>query len=293
MQLGAWELTTVSGGQYWIDGGTMFGVVPKALWSRVFPCDEHNNILQETNCVLARDGERTVLIDTGYGSKLSDKQRRIFRSEEGDPLLRNLQQHGVQPEDVDAVLLSHLHFDHAGGATRYNEANELVPTFPNAEYVAGRLEWVTATAGFPELKGVYPQENLLPLQESGQLRLVDGNAELVPGMHACLTGGHTHGHAAIVISGDDSADESTTSGTFPAAVYLGDLCPTTRHLPVFWGMGYDVDMLQLRRMKSEVLGRIADDGWLALFDHDPDHAAGTLRRDDRRDFQLNESMEAL
>lgn len=282
MQLGRLQLQTVSGGTWRIDGGTMFGVVPKALWSRVFRCDDGNTIAQDTNCVLVRDGDRTYLIDTGYGSKLSDKQRRIFHAEDGDPLLRNLQAIGVEAADVDAVLLSHLHFDHAGGATRHNDAGELVPTFPNAEYIVQRREWVTATGGFPELKGVYPQENLLPLRDSGQLRLVDGNVELVPGIRAWITGGHTQAHSAIVIESDGET-----------AIYLGDLCPTTRHLPVLWGMSYDVDMLQLRRMKAEVLGKVAAENWLALFDHDPDHAAGRLRPDSKRDFKLLDAIERL
>jgi len=275
MQLGRFQLDIVSGGRYSIDGGTMFGVVPKVLWSRVFPCDEKNNIRQETNCVLLRDDSRTVLIDTGYGSKLSEKQRKIFESEDGDPLLRNLRAVGVEPEDVDAVVFSHLHFDHAGGATRLNESGDLTPTFPNAEYIVQRREWVTATAEYPELRGVYPQENLLPLRESGQLRLVDGNVELMPGLHAWVTGGHTQAHSAVVIEGEGET-----------AIYLGDLCPSTRHLPVFWGMGYDVDMLQLRRKKAEVLGKVADDGWLALFDHDPDVATARLVRDAKRDFSV-------
>ena len=282
MQLGRFELQTISGGTLRLDGGTMFGVVPKALWSRVYPCDDDNTIAQETNCVLVRDGDKTYLIDTGYGSKFKDKQRRIFQAEEGDPLVENLQAAGVEPEEIDAVLLSHLHFDHAGGATRLNDAGEVVPTFPNAEYVAQRREWANATAGYPELKGAYPQDNLLPLKESGQLRLVDGNVELIPGIRAIVTGGHTQAHAAIVI---EDAGET--------AVYLGDLCPTTRHFPTLWGMAYDVDMLQLRRMKAELLGTIADDGWLALFDHDPDHAAGRLERDSKRDFALVDPMPRL
>lgn len=273
MKLGDFELATVSGGRYAIDGGTMFGVVPKALWNRVYPADEKNNILQETNCVLVRAADRTVLVDCGYGSKLPDKRRKIFDAEPGDPLLRNLQAAGVQPDDVDAVVLSHLHFDHAGGATRYGDDGRAVPTFPNAEYIVQRLEWTIATADFPELRGVYDDENLLPLKESGQLRLVDGNVELLPGLRAHVTGGHTQGHAAIVIESDGET-----------AVFLGDLCPSTRHLPVFWGMAYDVDVLQLRRSKAELLGRIADENWLALFDHDPEHAAARLQRDARRDF---------
>lgn len=280
MQLGEFTIETVSGGRFLTDGGAMFGVVPRALWSRYCPPDDDHLIAQETNCVLVRGGDRTMLIDTGYGSKFSEKQKKIYRSEEGDPLLRNLAALGVSAEEVDTVLLSHLHFDHAGGATRLDESGAPVPTFPNAEYVAQLREWVTATAGFPELRGVYPQDNLLPLRESDQLRLVDGNVELVPGIRAWVTGGHTLAHSAIVIEGGGAS-----------AIYLGDLCPTSHHLPVLWGMGYDVDMLQLRRMKAEVLGRVADENWLALFDHDPKVRAARLDRDSRRDFVMRETLE--
>ena len=280
MQLGRFSLQTVSGGTFRIDGGTMFGVVPKALWSRVFPCDDDNNILQQTNCVLIRDGDRTMLIDTGLGSKLPDKQRRILHAQDGNPLRDNLAAVGIQPEDVDTVLLSHLHFDHAGGATMVAENGQLVPTFPNAEYVAQHREWVNATADFPELRGMYPQDNLLPLKDAGQLRLVDGNVELAPGIRAWITGGHTEAHSAIVI---EDADDT--------AIYLGDLCPDTRHLPIYWGMAYDVDLRQLRRAKAEILGTVADENWLSLFDHDPDTAAARIQRDSKRDFAVSELLE--
>ena len=282
MQIGEFRLTTISGGRFLIDGGTMFGVVPKLLWSRVFPADEANNIKQATNCVLVQTDDRNVLIDTGYGSKLSDKQRRIFQSETGDPLIESLNAQGLAAEEIDTVIFSHLHFDHAGGATKRTPEGGLTPTFPNADYVAQRHEWVTATADFPELRGAYPQDNLLPLHESGRLRLIDGNVEILPGIRAVITGGHTKAHAALVIeSGGD------------AAVYLGDLCPTTRHLPTLWGMGYDVDMLELRRRKPEILGQIADNGWWALFDHDPDHAVAGLSRDARRDFAIRDARAEL
>lgn len=282
MHLGQFNLTTISGGTFRIDGGTMFGVVPKALWSKVFPCDEKNNIDQNTNCVLVRDGKRNILIDTGYGSKFTEKQRKIFASEAGDPLVENLQAAGLSVDDIDTVILSHLHFDHAGGATQQTEDGTLVPTFPNAQYVAQRLEWVTATAGFPELRGAYPQENLLPLKESGQLRLIDGNVELLPGIQAHMTGGHTKGHSAIIIESDGET-----------AVYLGDICPTTRHLPSLWGMAYDVDTLEVRRNKPQLLGQIAEDNWWALFDHDPLHAATKLVRDSKRDFAISDAIEKL
>jgi glyoxylase-like metal-dependent hydrolase (beta-lactamase superfamily II) len=282
MQLGEFELTTVSGGRFHIDGGTMFGVVPRTLWSRLFPPDERGNIEQETNCTLLRIDGRVILIDTGYGSKLSGKERKIFASEEGDPLVRNLEAVGIGVEDVDTVILSHLHFDHAGGATRYNEEDALQPTFPNAEYVAQRGEWEIATADLPELRGAYPQQNLHPLRETGQLRLVEGDVEIVPGIRAIVTGGHTQFHQALVIESERQT-----------AVFLGDLCPTSRHLPTLWCMAYDVDLLQTRRKKPDVLGRIADENWLALLDHDPNCVAMRLTRDDRRDFAVAEAIERL
>jgi glyoxylase-like metal-dependent hydrolase (beta-lactamase superfamily II) len=282
MQLGAFELSTVSGGRFWIDGGTMFGVVPRALWVRVFPTDEKNRIRQATNCVLVQTGKQTVLIDTGYGSKLSEKERKILSAEEGDPLVKSLEACGVSVDDVDTVILSHLHFDHAGGATRREDDGRVTPTFPNAVYVAQKLEWEMATSGRPELRGAYPLDNLLPLEEAGQLKLIDGAEEIVPGIRALLTGGHTLGHQALVIESDDQT-----------AMYLGDTCPSWRHLPSLWCMAYDVDLLQARRIKPELLGAIADNGWLALSDHDPDHAAARLSRDEKRNFAVTESFVEL
>jgi glyoxylase-like metal-dependent hydrolase (beta-lactamase superfamily II) len=280
MRLGDFELTILSGGRYRIDAGTMFGVVPKALWERVFPPAADNTIPQATNCLLVESGDRRVLIDTGYGSKLSDKQRKIFQAEPGDPLLASLAERGLTPDDIDTVILSHLHFDHAGGATKIDEAGRLVPAFPRAECVAQRLEWVNATAEFPELIAAYPLDNLLPLRDSGQLRLIDGDVEIVPGIRGIVTGGHTAGHMALVL---ESGGET--------AMFLADLCPTWRHLPTLWGMSYDVDMLQVRRMKPRLLGEIADRGWLAIVDHDPEHALARLRRDERRDFAVEEFVE--
>jgi glyoxylase-like metal-dependent hydrolase (beta-lactamase superfamily II) len=282
MKLGKLTLSTVSGGRFQLDGGSMFGVVPKPLWSRVYEPDEKNRIQHGTNCVLVQDGSRNLLIDTGYGSKLSPKEREVFASEEGSPLLASLAACGLSVEQIETVILSHLHFDHAGGATRFDESGKLVPTFPRATYIAQRVEWETATAELPELRGSYPLENLLPLRETGQLKLVDGNVVLTPGIRAIVTGGHTAGHMSVVIESDDQT-----------AVFLADLCPTWRHLRTLWCMAYDVDLLQTRRMKPKLLGEIADNGWLALSDHDDQHAAARIARDSRQDFVVTESIPVL
>lgn len=282
MQWGRFQLSTISGGRFLSDGGTIFGVVPKPLWSRVIDADAKNRIPQATNCVLIDTGEQKILIDTGYGPKLPEKQRQLIGAEAGHPLLESLSAKGLSVEDIDVVILSHLHFDHAGGATMPNETGEIEPTFPNAKYITQRREWVIATANYPELEGAYPQENLLPLGEAGQLELRDGTAEIVPGVTMVVTGGHTEGHAAVMIESEGQT-----------AVYLGDLCPSTRHLPSRWCMAYDVDLLETRRQKPEWLGRIADNQWLALFDHDPDHAAAYLERDAKRDFRVRDALGGL
>ena len=282
MQLGEFKLTTISGGKFRSDGGTMFGVVPKTLWSRFIEPDEKNLIAQATNCLLIQVDGKNLLMDTGYGGKLTEKQRAIFAAEEGDPLLASLAQHDLSPEMIDAVILTHLHFDHAGGATTFDNDGKIVPTFPNAEYIVQRAEWVTATAEFPELLNAYPLDNLLPLKESGQLRLFDGDVEVFKNIRATVTGGHTTAHTMFTIgNGKDTA------------VYLADICPTTRHLPALWGMSFDVDQLRVRQIKPQILGEIADNGWWALFDHDPNHAAAKLARDKRRDFIVTETIDSL
>lgn len=272
-RLGEFELTTISGGRFRIDGGTMFGVVPRSLWERSALPDERNMISQATNCLLLRSPSRTVLIDTGYGSKLAEKQRRHIDAEPGDPLAASLAEAGVAPHDVDLVLLTHLHFDHAGGATQFGRAGDLVPSFPNAEYVVQRAEWELANADLPELRGSYPVENFRPLADSGHLRLVEGDVEVARGVRSLLTGGHTPGHQVFLI---ESAGK--------IAIYLGDACPTTRHLRTLWCMGFDLDLLTTRRVKRTLLGRAADEGWLALFDHDTQVAAGRIARDPVREF---------
>jgi len=282
MKLGQWQLDTVSGGRFRLDGGAMFGVVPKPLWQRVTTVDDQNRIPLATNCVLARGGGHTVLIDSGYGTKLREKEQQQLAAEPGDLLLDNLLTHGVTAEDVDLVVLSHLHFDHAGGCTRVDESGAVVPTFPRATYVAGRIEWHDATADLPELRGSYPGDNLLPLAAAGQLRLVDDGEEIVPGLRVQHTGGHTRGHQIIRF---ESGGET--------AAYLGDLCPTTAHLRSLWCMAYDTFPLQTRRHKPAVLRQAVEEDWLILWDHDPQMAAARLASDPKHEFMVREEIVSL
>jgi glyoxylase-like metal-dependent hydrolase (beta-lactamase superfamily II) len=282
MFLGSWQLDTLSGGTFRPDGGTMFGLVPKPLWEKLAPADERNRILLATNCALARDGTHTLLIDTGYGGKLSEKEREINAAQSGEPLLAGLAALGLAAEDIDLVVLSHLHFDHAGGGTRREADGTIAPAFSNARYIVQRGEWEDATGGAPELAGAYPLENLLPLYEAGRIDFIDGDVEIVPGLSSLVTGGHTRRHQALIL---ESAGQT--------AIYPGDLCPTSAHLRRMWGMGYDVEPLETRRQKPKILGRAADEGWLVLFDHDPQIAACRLRRDNKQEFAVIEPRNIL
>ncbi len=282
MQVGDWELETVPAGLFKLDGGTMFGVVPKPLWQRFQPADALNRIDMAANCVLARDGRRTVLIDTGPGIKFAAKQQEQMGIEPGDRLLDSLAALNISPDAIDVVVLSHLHFDHAGGATRWNSHGRLVPTFPRARYVVQQGEWEVANANLPELRGSYPGENFLPLAEAGQLDLISGDVEIVPGLRAQVAPGHTRWHQCLVWH---SAGKS--------AIYLGDLCPLVAHLRTHWCMAYDVDLLESRRTKFRLLTQAARDGWLVMWPHDPQHAAGRIVPDAARDFLAIEMFDRL
>jgi glyoxylase-like metal-dependent hydrolase (beta-lactamase superfamily II) len=262
------ELTIVSGGRLWIDGGNMFGVIPRVLWERKSPPDDQHRIQLETNCVLVQSQSSLGLIDTGYGGKVPAKFRQRYALEEGAPLVRNLAAVGVGANDIDWVILTHLHFDHAGGATLRDDNGRLRPMFPRARHVVQRREWDDALSNLPELAGAYHPDDFLPLEAAGLLDLVDGTAEIAPGVTTQLTGGHTRGHQIIRL---ESAGD--------LAVCLADICPTTAHLPTFWTMAYDQFPLTVRREKPLILNDVADHHRLALFSHDPFIPAARLSRD--------------
>lgn len=264
--IGDIQLIFVSGGRLWIDGGNMFGVVPRAMWEKVSPPDEQNRIQLDTICIVVRTANSLGLIDTGYGGKASSKQRQRHNLDEGVPLARNLAAIGVAPDEIDWVILTHLHFDHAGGVTYVDVDDRLRLMFPRARHVVQRTEWEDAMSNLPELAGAYP-DNLGPLEEARLLDLVDGEAQVVRGVRTQLTGAHTRGHQIVrIISNDESA------------VCLADMCPTTAHLRTFWTMAYDQFPLSVRREKPIILNDIVDNDRIALFSHDPQIAAARLAR---------------
>lgn len=282
MNLGNWQLDTVDGGAFSLDGGVVYGVVPRTLWEKSTPPDEQNRLRFRNNCVLARDDRHTLLIDAGYGGKHLPLDRAFYQMDDGEPLPANLAALGVEPDDVDTVVFTHLHFDHVGGAVRRDLKSRLVPAFPRARHIVGRIEWEDATGRAPELQTAYPMENLAPLAESARVECIEGGAPIVPGLRARLTGGHTRGHLALVF---ESGGQT--------ALAIGDLCPTTCHLHPLWNMAYDTHPLETRRVKPQLLAEACEGGWWVLWPHDAKVAAARLARQGKRGFHAVDLYERL
>jgi glyoxylase-like metal-dependent hydrolase (beta-lactamase superfamily II) len=273
------EIMRVSGGGFRLDGGSMFGVVPKVLWERHFSADELNRIRMNTNCVLVKTPLATVLIDTGYGTAASLKQRKRMAMAEGNPLLDNLALVGVAPDDIDLVILTHLHFDHVGGCTYRDSEGSLLPTFPRAKHVVQNAEWQDAVADLPELRGAYSAKELQVLAQADLVQIVDGKAEVTQGVFVEPTGGHTRGHQVVVLDGQDRQ-----------AIYISELCPTTAHLHVYWTMAYDQDLLQVRRAKKRLLDQAVVNRQVVLFNHDPEVAAARIGAKSKIEFSVEETI---
>jgi glyoxylase-like metal-dependent hydrolase (beta-lactamase superfamily II) len=273
LSIGDVQITFVSGGNLRIDGGNMFGVIPRMMWERQVPPDDQHRIPLDTNCMLIRTPDSLGLIDTGYGSKAPTKFRQRHALDDGTSLVRNLAAAGVKPDDMNWVILTHLHFDHAGGATYFDDRGHLRPTFPRARHIVQRSEWEDAVGDLPELAGAYYPDDFVPLHEAGLIDFVDRDAEIVPGIRTQLTGGHTRGHQIVRI---ESAGES--------GVCLADLCPTIAHLRTFWTMAYDQYPLAVRRIKPAVLNDIVKHHRIALFSHDPQVTVARLSRQSENEW---------
>jgi glyoxylase-like metal-dependent hydrolase (beta-lactamase superfamily II) len=267
MRFGDFQVDLVSDGRLWLDGGAMFGVVPKPLWEKKTTPDEKNRIPLGLNCLLVRTAGNAILIDTGCGDKYSDKERSIYRMEQPAQLQSGLARHGLAPEEIDIVINTHLHFDHCGGNTRA-EGGQLVPAFPNARYVVRRQEYEDACSANERTRGSYLPQNWQVLKERGLLELVDKDLEVVPGVGLYHTPGHTLGHQSVRLN-------SRGRSLF----YLADLCPTSAHLPLAWIMGYDLFPLTTLETRKRVFRQAVEENWLLVFEHDPKTPAGYLREE--------------
>ena len=266
MRIGRYEALPIDTGEFALDGGAMFGVVPKPLWEKVHRPDERNRITMAARALLLRDESRTILVDTGNGTKLPEKLAAIYRvNTSSDTLLASLEARGVAATEVTDVILTHLHFDHAGGATRRVDG-ALVPTFPNARYHVQRAHWEAALSPSERDRASFLPEDFLPLKDHGVLSFCDDGGELFPGVRLRLFHGHTTALQTPLVT-----DGGTT------LFFCADLFPLTSHLQLPWIMGYDLRPLVTLEEKRRVLQEAMRGDWILFFEHDPTVVAGRLK----------------
>jgi glyoxylase-like metal-dependent hydrolase (beta-lactamase superfamily II) len=278
MQLGRARLRMLNAGNFRLDGGAMHGVVPKTLWSALAPCDEKNRVLYSTSCLLVESGGRRVLIETGNGDKYSPKERAIYAIEERT-IVTALGEIDVAPESIDTVVLTHLHFDHAGGATRV-VAGGLAPTFPRARHLVQARELADATHPHERNRASYLEHNIAPLRDADLLDTVDGEAEVAPGVRVLPTPGHTPGHQSVLVDGGDGQ----------RALFLGDVVPTAVHLRLPFIMAYDLEPVVTLETKRRLFERAVAAGWLLCFGHDAATHAVRMRREEHGRLAVAETV---
>ncbi|MAO66120.1 MAG: MBL fold metallo-hydrolase [Balneola sp.] len=282
---GNFELYTIETGDFRLDGGAMFGVVPKTLWSRGIPADDKNRIPMTMRCLLIKSKEtgRLYLIDNGAGTKFNDKMEKIYQLDYSQKNLeKSFNEHGFSFEDVTDIIFTHLHFDHCGGSSHYDENNDLQPTFPNATYHVVDKHWENATNPNAREKASFLPENIQPIKDSGKLNLVEEHHEYEPGLTALPVNGHTIGQQLPKIEADGET-----------IVFVADLLPTHVHLPLPWVMGYDMYPVQTLDEKETFLKQASDHGWNLYLEHDAETEMIQVQENDgrfavSRSFSLNE-----
>ena len=268
-RLGEFELHAISDGFFRLDGGAMFGIVPKPAWEKVARPDDRNRITLSLTTLLIKTGKKNVLVDTGIGTKNDAKFEEMYAVDHASTVTEGLGRAGLRPEDVDVVVLSHLHFDHAGGATTRRDG-ALVPTFPKATYVIQEGMWDEALDPNPRTKGSYFRDDFLPLKEQGRVRFARGDEEVAPGVRVRHTGGHVKHHQIV---------EAESGGR--KAVYWADLLPTSHHLKPAWVMSYDLYPHEVASLKAKLVEQAAAERWVNVFEHDPDIAMAYIIKEDK------------
>ena len=269
MRIGDLEVFPLADGEFRLDGGAMFGVVPKTLWEQRAPADSANRIRLGVRPVLVKAGGRNVLIDAGIGDKMPDKLTSIYGIDRRRHLGHALSAHGLTEADIDLVVATHLHFDHAGGFTAWR-GGRLVPRFPRARYVVRRGEWEAATHSHARNRASYLPDDFLPLLDAGVIEFVDADEEILPGLIVERTGGHTEHHQIVRLSSGGRT-----------AIFAADLVPTIAHVDGPWIMSYDLYPVDTLRAKERLLGDAVAGEYVIFFEHDPDVPAGVVRSDGR------------
>ena len=267
LDLGDAEAVHLPGGDFRLDGGTMFGLVPKALWQRVTTADEHNRIRLSCNCLLLKTGCGLVLLDAGFGERFSPRERTMYGMDGEQTLHGSLAVAGAAPEAITMVALTHLHFDHFSGCIVEGPTG-LEPLFPNAVHVVQRGEWDDALAGRSTMRSSYRPEELHALARQVEMRFLDGDSELAPGLTTFVTGGHTRTHQGFRLEASGHT-----------LVYPGELIPTRLHLRPYWNMAYDMFPYQTLTRKQQFTAEAAAQGWIVAWDHDPDAPWSRIAQD--------------
>lgn len=254
------KLYPIETGNFKLDGGAMFGVVPKLLWARLYPADENNLCNWAMRCLLAVDGDRKMLIDTGIGGKQSEKFFSLYQLNGPATLEKSLAAHGFSASDITDVVLTHLHFDHCGGSVRHKpgtDKTQFEPAFPNALYWTSRRQWDWAVHPNRREAASFLKENILPIQESGRLRFIEKDAQLYPGFRVRLYNGHTEGQVIPFIKYGAKT-----------VVFMGDLIPSAAHIPLPYIMGYDIRPLDALEEKERFLKEAVENNYILFFEHD-------------------------
>jgi glyoxylase-like metal-dependent hydrolase (beta-lactamase superfamily II) len=273
LKLGDLEFHIVEAGRFRLDGGAMFGVIPKPMWEKKAPADSHNRIEMSMNSLLIYAGGKRILVETGAGDKHNEKFHEIYALE-GPTLLENLKDYGCHPDDIDIVVNTHLHFDHCGGNTKVVNG-KVVPTFRNARYIVQRGEFEHAKGPTERDRASYFPDNFLPIEAAGKLSLMNDDRVIAPGVELIRTPGHNADMMCVKLHGGGKA-----------AFLFDDLIPMTAHLPLPWIMGYDLYPLTTLENKKRWIPEVIKGEWVALFVHDPHVPAAYLReRDGKVEFE--------
>lgn len=272
MKFGKFEIYPVTDGNFYLDGGSMFGIAPRALWQKLCQSDERNRIQLSLHCPLVVTKKYNILIDTGIGTKHNEKFFQIYGNDKKPNLLESLYRFGYQPKNIDLVINTHLHFDHCGGNTIYNDKGEITPTFQKAKYIIQKGELEAALNTNERTRASYRSEDFLPIGDSKYLSLIDDEtAEIDKGVSIVRTGGHTRHHQCVRIESEGQI-----------AFFLADLIPTVAHLHYSYITAFDLFPLDTLQYKKTILNQAYEEHWLLIFQHDPKVRMGYLKKVDER-----------